>query len=374
MARRETLLDLLDRLAPDVRDAFVRSIARITGQAQLRALEDAISRNDVNAVLQMLDLDRSYFAPLDRAFSDAHVQAGDWTMDELVRQAKGQGVRVAGFFDGRNVRAEQFLAEQSSRLITGPEGLMDDIRENVRRVLTGGMVEGTSPRSAALNLVGRINRATGRREGGVIGLSARDMDRADSVYDILTSPEGPRSYFVKDRKTGRWKPRYKGTDRRFDSRVIKAIKEGKPLSKADAQAITQRYRNRLLKDRGEAIARTELIGSMHHAQDEGLRQMVDSGRARADAVSREWDASEDSHTRDSHRAMDGQVRGLDEPFDTGAGHRVMFPGDRSLGAPASEIINERCVIRVRIDFTKGLRDRLSPEQLRRAREMIAEDG
>jgi hypothetical protein len=368
MARRETLLDLLDRLAPDVRDAFVQSIARVTGQVQLRALEDAIARGDVNAVLQMLDLDRSYFAPLDRAFSDAYVQAGDWTMEELARQAKAQGVKVFGFFDGRNVRAERFLTEQSSRLITGPDGLMDDIRENVRRVLTGGMEVGTSPRTAALNLVGRINRATGRREGGVIGLSARDMEQADSVYSILTDPDGPRSYFVKDRKTGRWKPRYKGTDRQFDSKIIKAIEEGKPLSKADAQAITQRYRNRLLKDRGETIARTELLGSVHHAQNEGLRQMVDSGRVQADAISREWDASEDSATRSSHRALDGEkVIGPDGVFTTINGARMRFPGDRSLGAPGSEIVQCRCAIRTRIDFTKGLRDQLTPEELARAR-------
>ncbi len=56
-------------------------------------------------------------------------------------------------------------------------------------------------------------------------------------------------------------------------------------------------------------------------------------------MTREWDAAGDKDTRDSHSAMDGQKRGLDEPFTTGDGWQLMHPGDGSLGAPAEEVIN-----------------------------------
>lgn len=371
MVKRDTLLDLIDRLTPDVQRAFLEAIGRITTQAQIRALEDAIRAGDASAVLRVLDLDRGQFTPLDRAFRDAYLQFGDWTMAGVALEATRQGARVTGYFDARNMRAERYMAEQSSRLITGPEGLMDDIRENVRRVLTDGMVAGTSPRTAALNLVGRIDPLTGTRTGGVIGMSARDMDRVDSVKAILSDPNGPRGYFIKDRKTGAWKPRYKGTDRRFDKRVLKAIEDGKPLSKSDIQEIERLYRGRLLKQRGETIARAELLGSGHHAQDEGLQQMVDSGKVRSEAIDEEWDASNDSATRDSHRFMDGQQRKFGEDFVTGLGNPARRPGDERL--PPEDRIGCRCIKHIRINFAKGLRDRMTPDQLAAARAAIANE-
>ena len=56
-----------------------------------------------------------------------------------------------------------------------------------------------------------------------------------------------------------------------------------------------------------------------------------------------WDAIIDDRVRDSHAAMDGQIRRLDEHFITGAGHLIMYPGDTS--APIEEWINCRCNLR-----------------------------
>lgn len=56
-----------------------------------------------------------------------------------------------------------------------------------------------------------------------------------------------------------------------------------------------------------------------------------------------WDAVNDGRTRDSHAAMDGQIRRMNEYFITGAGHLIMYPGDTS--APIQEWINCRCNLR-----------------------------
>ena len=85
-----------------------------------------------------------------------------------------------------------------------------------------------------------------------------------------------------------------------------------------------------------------------------MQQMLDNGYLKRDQVSYEWDASEDSATRDSHRAMDGQIRKEGDPFVTGAGHLLRFPGDRGLGAPAEEIINCRCQRLVKVDYLAEL--------------------
>lgn len=46
----------------------------------------------------------------------------------------------------------------------------------------------------------------------------------------------------------------------------------------------------------------------------------------------------------NHRAMDGVTVPIDQPFVMPSGARLMFPGDRSLGAPVSELANCRCVV------------------------------
>lgn len=55
---------------------------------------------------------------------------------------------------------------------------------------------------------------------------------------------------------------------------------------------------------------------------------------------KEWDAITDDRTRDSHKAMDGQIRRVNEYFTTGNGNLMMFPGDTN--APIEEWINCRC--------------------------------
>lgn len=49
-------------------------------------------------------------------------------------------------------------------------------------------------------------------------------------------------------------------------------------------------------------------------------------------------------SRFDHRQMDGVVVPIDEPFVTPAGSRLLYPGDRSLGAPPGEVMNCRCTV------------------------------
>lgn len=55
-----------------------------------------------------------------------------------------------------------------------------------------------------------------------------------------------------------------------------------------------------------------------------------------------WNAELDGKTRENHVRADGQVQNLQDPFIVGSS-LLMFPRDTSLGAPASEVINCRCV-------------------------------
>ena len=81
--------------------------------------------------------------------------------------------------------------------------------------------------------------------------------------------------------------------------------------------------------RSETIARTEVIaassaGSRYAAKATGL------------PLKKEWLATRDKRTRPSHRLLDGQIRGIDEPYSNG----LMFPGDPT--GPPHEVIRCRC--------------------------------
>ena len=88
--------------------------------------------------------------------------------------------------------------------------------------------------------------------------------------------------------------------------------------------------------RSITIARTESAGALSQGSFDQAKQMGDLYRTK------EWLSFSDDATRDSHRALNGTVVGIDEGFETILGNRLMYPLDPS--APADEVINCRCVL------------------------------
>jgi HK97 family phage portal protein len=97
---------------------------------------------------------------------------------------------------------------------------------------------------------------------------------------------------------------------------------------------------RLPAYRREMIARTESMrasnaGSVQLYKEYGAHEV-------------EWLATMDNRVRDSHAAANGQRRMVGEPFSVN-GYSMLQPGDSSMGAPASEIVNCRCTVIVGMD-------------------------
>ena len=84
--------------------------------------------------------------------------------------------------------------------------------------------------------------------------------------------------------------------------------------------------------RAKTIARTE----GHRIQQMSTVDAQQAAKAKGADVLKQWDATLDGRTRDSHRRVDGEVRELDEKFSNG----LMFPGDPN--GSAAEVINCRC--------------------------------
>lgn len=85
---------------------------------------------------------------------------------------------------------------------------------------------------------------------------------------------------------------------------------------------------RIARTEGHRIQCTAAFDAQYAAKDAG-----------ADIV-KQWDATLDGRTRDTHRQLDGQIRELDEPFEV-YGMEAMFPSD--FGDPAEDI-NCRCAL------------------------------
>ncbi len=76
----------------------------------------------------------------------------------------------------------------------------------------------------------------------------------------------------------------------------------------------------------------------------GIEPTVRSGRSEAVGIGRRWDSQGDSVVRPTHLEADSQVVDMEEPFLVG-GFKLMYPSDRSLGAPLSETAGCRCSAR-----------------------------
>jgi uncharacterized protein with gpF-like domain len=201
------------------------------------------------------------------------------------------------------------------------------------------MEAGANPKTVALDLVGRLNRVSGKREGGVLGLTSAQEAWIRNYEAELRDP----ARLAEALKRGL-------RDKRFDGAIRAAIKEGRGLDAQMVSRAIQSYRNKALKLRGDTIGRTEAMASLHQSSYEAMQQAISAGQVDADLVTGKWKTAKDWRVRDTHRALEGREVPFGDAFVTPRGNRLRFPGDPS--APASEIVNCRCTISWRIDYLR----------------------
>lgn len=102
------------------------------------------------------------------------------------------------------------------------------------------------------------------------------------------------------------------------------------------------------KERARNIARTETTNALGAGAHEARKELASEGVV----TGKEWFATFDGLTRDSHLSADGQRRGVDEPFDVG-GESARWPGDPNLSA--KQRINCRCASASVTPFSKRTR-------------------
>jgi hypothetical protein len=306
---RKAFLKLLDDTWPGVQSEFVAAMRQARAGVDMKALEAAIARGDVDAAFRALRFDAADLFKTDTAITAAMIAGGTYQMGAFQHATRRAPIasRVVQSFGGRNERAERIARDLGARLVTE---VVDDTRVMIAQTIRAGLEAGAGPRRTALDIGGRV--VNGKRQGGLVGLDSR--------------------------RAG-WVQNYRA----------KLLAEGRPQSHIDRMA--QRYSNKLLRQRGETIARTETLKALNAGRQEALDQLIENPNndVQSQDVVRAWDSTGDARTRETHAAADGQVVPQGEAFTVG-GYSMMYPGDSSMGAPPGETVNCRCYVDVRIDF------------------------
>lgn len=323
--------ELLIRYGVEIAEAFRAAIQDLREGVNLQRVIAAVQQGNIELAIQAMNLDRAAFVGLEAKIREAYTAGGTVTA-QTVPPTASIGFR----FNPGDPGAERWLREHSSRLITG---ILEDAREGVRAVLVEGRVRGVGPRALVTEIVGRVNRVTGRREGGILGLSAPQRAYLARARAELASadPDMLRSYLARVRR-----------DRRYDRAVERAIREGRAVPAETARMAAERYGARLAALRAETIGATESLAAVRASKQEAYNQLVADGRVTESDLERVWLRTASRAPRDTHLAMVGQAVGLNEPFVSGSGARLMYPGDQSLGAGAGDIIGCKCDFAVRL--------------------------
>ncbi len=342
-----TFEDLLDTYEPKLAAAFREGIEEIKSSVVLARVIERLERGDVSGAIAAMLIEPEAFAALDLALQEAFNAGGINAIGDLPTIRDPNGAKVVFRFGVRNPEAERILRDLSSTMVTH---ITEDQRQGVRYALEQGLARGANPRATALDVVGRQNRVTGRREGGVIGLTSRQIEYIERARVNLASgdPKLMKLYLALETR-----------DKRFDRTVTAAMMAGKPIAGENLQKIIGRLNDKNLLLRGEMLARTETMMALGAARDQAMRQQITSGKVEAQDVTKIWRSAGDSRVRHTHRVLNGKSVGIDEYFFSPSGAAIRYPGDPQ--APISETSGCRCHLQYKVDYIGAVARRYRAE-------------
>lgn len=323
---------LLSKYEGEISDAFLKAIEQIKSQVVLQEVIDALEAGNVDSAVKALRLEPTAFYIYEKSIEGTLFGAGSIIIATIKSPA---GRLLQTYFDMKNPRAEAWLAEKAAHLI---KEVVEPTQTMVRAAMVQGLKDGRNPRSIALDIVGRIDRLSKKREGGILGLTSGQAEFVTNAKIELQNLD--KNYFNRSLR-----------DKRFDSVVKTAIKNNEPLKQEYVDKLVNRYTQRLLKYRGNMIGRTEAMSALNYSEYESFKQGLEGTNYSESQIVSTWESAHDLRVRDTHSVLNGKhVRGLETPFRSPRGALMRFPTDRSLGAPASEIINCRCRVVRKIDY------------------------
>jgi hypothetical protein len=341
LRQQQALIDALaKRVAPDIAKAFVAAINTASNQINVAALTAAIRAGNLGAIMAILRSPQALFFPMNEAVRAAFMAGALSVADQVPFKNPFNGSRLLVAFDGHHSLAEKWARDNGATLI---EGILESQILSVRAIIADGIAINRTTSEMALDLVGRINRATGKREGGILGLNASQTDTLIGARADLSSGEAWRLKHYLNLKS---------RDPAFDKIVEQAIRTGQPLPRDVIEQILTKQKNRMLKQRGEMIARDQAYTAIDTGQHQGWKQLADSGQVSPRDVTKRWQHNLNRPARPDHLEISGKVVSLDEAFEMPDGTRMQHTHDSAGGA--KNCLNCHCTTFYRLRKGRGL--------------------
>ncbi len=356
MTERAELDLLLSRIDVEVRKAFEAAIRNQAGRINLVALADALRRGDIAAAQEIAAIKPRDVARIGEVLRNAFFAAAD------LAGRGGRGVVGLFQFDGRRPEALAWAEQNSARLITR---LTEESRDAVRETITGGLDLNRSAQSVARDIAGR--RVGAARVGSIVGLTGPQAASIARARVGLSSgnPAAMRDYLklaLRDRKFDRLVRLSSGNpaamrdylklalrDRKFDRLVLRAIKEGRPISRADLDRMLEAHKVKALRYRAKVIAQAETFKAAAAGRDQAYRQMLEMDGVTGVTV--RWQHNLSAEPRVEHIAMGGTVLPIGQPFVFPDETAMLHPHDDT--APARHVIGCKCIAVYRVQVEKG---------------------
>lgn len=318
--RQERMLAAQERA---FRKAFLTLVADLRSPKMRKDIKALLAEGNMQTATKLVDQHITAFA---RVLPRLFINVATDEVEVLARKAgftkaAMPTARVAIAFDASNPRAANLMRARQLSLIQQISGSQ---QAAIRSSLASSFEDGSS---ASLNAYADAFIDS-------LGFTQSQVETINNYRALLES--GSEEALQRDLR-----------DRRYDRTVQSSVSSGEPIPEPMIDKMVERYQANLLSSRADTIARTESLSVLNEARQEAMSQVIDQAGFDRDSVRRVWNATQDSRTRDSHLAMDGQEVGMDEPFVTPSGEELMFPGDPS--ASAKERINCRCTVTLEFD-------------------------
>lgn len=321
LRQQQALIEaLVKRVSPEIARAFVAAINTASNQINVAALTAAIRSGNIGQIIALIRTPQALLFPMDEAIRAAFMAGALAVADQLPLRNPFTGSKLVVAFDGHHPLAETWARNNAGSLI---EGILESQIQSVRAIIADGIAINRSTSEMALDLVGRINRATGQREGGILGLNASQTDTLIGARADLSSGEAWRLKHYLNLKS---------RDPSFDRIVEEAIRTGQPLPRDVIEQILTKQKSRMLKQRGEMIARDQAYTAIDTGQHQGWQQLTQSGQVSPRDVTKRWQHNLNRPARPDHLEISGTVKALDEAFEMPDGTRMQHTHDPAGGA------------------------------------------
>lgn len=312
----DNLLQIANLFAPKIREALLQSYREFLKRVTEAEIISNFKRNGLYGLIELaVSLEGEVSKNVAPLLYDAWIKSGRMVIDLL---PPGSTVGFVSFNTlpvGAVSAAEIFRAS----LVTH---ITETAREAITTAVTLNIAAGNNPIKIA-----RDFRAA-------IGLTAPQWTAVQNYRNLLetTDPEALNRAL---------------RDARGDATVLGAVESGVPLSEERIDWLTERYRQRALKQRAEMIARTESLRAVHMGEYESLLAAHMEGKISPN-LRRFWIASADERVRKYHMPiseMNAEGVKIDEAFDTPLGP-MRYPLDPE--GTAANVVHCRCRVRYKI--------------------------